>query len=213
MVSKSAKYYQTHPAARARKAAYEEEVWRPIEGYEDRYEISNLGRVKSLERKVYVGNGYYRTKKQKILKVCYTLPYPMVHLSEKPFYIHRLVANAFCDNPCGYNEINHKNENTKDNRAVNLEWCDHKYNCNYGTRNIRQAAKLINGKLAKSVVQLTLSGEYVATFPSIAEVQRQIGFSRAPITCCCRHYKNYVSSHGYIWLYESEYKTIKKNGK
>lgn len=54
MVSKSAKYYQTHPAARARKAAYEEEVWRPIEGYEDRYEISNLGRVKSLERKVWL---------------------------------------------------------------------------------------------------------------------------------------------------------------
>ncbi len=188
------------------------EVWKPIEGYEDRYEISNLGRVKSLERRIRIANGRYRIKKQNILKGNRALPYTMVRLSEKPFYVHRLVAIAFCDNPHRYNEVNHKNENTRDNRAVNLEWCDHKYNCNYGTRNIRQAAKLINGKCAKSVVQLTLSGEYVATFPSVAEVQRQLGFSRAPITCCCGHYKNYVSSHGYIWLYESEYKTITENG-
>lgn len=152
------------------------EVWKPIEGYEDRYEVSNLGRVKSLERRIRIANGRYRVKKQNILKENRALPYTMVRLSEKPFYVHRLVANAFCDNSCGYNEVNHKNENTRDNRAVNLEWCDHKYNCNYGTRNIRQAAKLINGKWAKSVVQLTLSGEYVATFPSVAEVHRQLGF-------------------------------------
>jgi hypothetical protein len=185
------------------------EVWKPIEGYEDRYEISNLGRVKSLERRIRIANGRYRVKKQNILKENRALPYTMVHLSEKPFYVHRLVANAFCDNPCGYNEVNHKNENIRDNRAVNLEWCDHKYNCNYGTRNIRQAAKLINGKWAKSVVQLTLSGEYVATFPSVAEVHRQLGFSKAPITCCCRHYKYYTSSHGYMWMFESEYKNRK----
>lgn len=188
------------------------EVWKPIEGYEDRYEISNLGRVRSLERRIRISNGRFRVKKQNIMAGFHASRYSTVRLSGKRFYIHRLVATAFCDNPHGYNEVNHKNENTRDNRAVNLEWCDHKYNCNYGTRSIRQAAKLINGKLAKSVVQLTLSGEYVATFPSVAEVQRQLGFSRAPITCCCRHYKNYVSSHGYIWLYESEYRTIKENG-
>ena len=57
------------------------EVWKPIEGYEDRYEISNLGRVKSLERRIRIANGRYRVKKQNMLKENRSLPYTMVHLS------------------------------------------------------------------------------------------------------------------------------------
>ena len=106
------------------------EEWRDIKGYEGKYQVSNLGRVKSLN--------YNHTKKEKILSdYPNTYGYLYVNLYKngkgKPFYIHKLVAQAFIDNPNNYREINHKDENKQNNRVENLEWCNRKYNCNYGT--------------------------------------------------------------------------------
>ena len=108
------------------------EEWRDIEGYKGLYQISNLGRVKSFPN--------CKRKTTRILKPgnnCTGRGYLFIFLfknkQKKRFYVHRLVAQAFIPNPNNLPMINHKDENPSKNIVDNLEWCDNKYNCNYGT--------------------------------------------------------------------------------
>ena len=111
-----------------------EEEWRPIKDYEGLYEVSNMGRVKSLKRHDTLG----REKEEKILALANDrLGYKMVSLckdGKRTMYkVHRLVAIAFIPNPDNLPIINHKDENKSNNNVCNLEWCTYKYNSNYGT--------------------------------------------------------------------------------
>ena len=108
------------------------EIWKPIEGYEGVYEVSNLGRVRSLTRIDSRG----RLREGVVLKPCYDSRrnYLHVNLRGKPCNIHRLVAKTFISNPHDYAEINHKDEDKTNNCVENLEWCTHKYNNNYGSK-------------------------------------------------------------------------------
>lgn len=130
-----------------------EEIWKDIAGYEGLYQVSNLGRVKSLDRTVqYFRNGKLETKifKSKIMKQNYTSAgYLMIYLrkdgKDKYNAVHRLVAQAFIPNPNNLPCVNHKDE-VKDNNSVNnLEWCTHIYNCNYGTA-IERMRKKVTGR-------------------------------------------------------------------
>ena len=119
-----------------------EEIWKDIKGYEGIYQVSNLGRVKALN--------YRRTKKEKIMKsINDNRGYLFVKLyknnEHKNFKIHRLVANAFIENHNNYEEINHIDECKTNNYVNNLEWCNHKYNMNYGTGNKRRSEKYKKG--------------------------------------------------------------------
>lgn len=120
-----------------------DEIWKPIEGYEGLYEISTWGRVKSLERNVMTAVGTLYKRPERILKPSLSRGYPVVTLShdmvQKTFLVHRLVAMAFIPNPHGYPMINHKDEDKTNNYVENLEWCDAKYNVNYGTANERRS--------------------------------------------------------------------------
>lgn len=118
------------------------EIWRDIEGYEGKYQISNYGRIKSKKRL----DTKNRPIKERILKTSQKYyGYQTVGLTingkTKYYYVHRLVAEAFIPNPNNYNEINHKDENATNNFVGNLEWCNHHYNCLYGTRIERSAEK------------------------------------------------------------------------
>lgn len=122
-----------------------EEIWKDIVGYEGLYQVSNLGRVKSMDRYVLSGagsNNSYQHKRERILKPGLQgkkqHPYYAVSLckngSVKRMLVHRLVATAFIDNPHKFDYVNHKDENQLNNNADNLEWCTMEYNNNYGTR-------------------------------------------------------------------------------
>ena len=111
------------------------EEWRDIEGYEGLYQISNLGRVKSFPRPTTPG-GILKTIKRKD-------GYCSIKLSKngkvKKVLVHRLVAKAFIPNTNNLPIINHKDENPLNNNVDNLEWCDYKYNNNYGTLSKRKS--------------------------------------------------------------------------
>lgn len=114
--------------------------------------------------------------------------------------IHRLVAEAFIPNPLNLPQVNHKDEDKTNNRVENLEWCDSKYNTNYGTCVDRRSKKFINGKKSKIVLQYSLDLILIKEWPSVREIQRQFGYKQGHISECCRgELKTYK---GYIWKYK-----------
>lgn len=118
-----------------------EEIWKDIDGYEGYYQISNLGRVKSLGRNIYrKSDGKFSRYKPESIKipVCNTDGYPSIKLcvngENKTYGIHILVAKAFIENPDNLPEVNHIDTNRKNNRVDNLEWCTHQENVAHSRR-------------------------------------------------------------------------------
>lgn len=183
----------------------EKEIWKPIKNYEGLYEISSYGDVKSLPKKVKVGikNNDFAMRKERILKLENRKDgYKKVTLSNnkknKNYFVHRLVAEAFIDNPYNYKYVNHKDENKANNNVNNLEWCSFKYNINYGTRNER-ASKSLKGNGAKAVYQYDYNGNFIKKWNSSVEIERELGYNATNICACCRgKYKRMYNS---IWKY------------
>ena len=175
------------------------EEWRDVVGYEGLYQVSDQGHVKSLERTFIDKSGRKRTVKERILKPrTDRYGYLIVDLRDggkrKHFKVHRLVCQAFHENPGNKPQVNHINEDKADNRACNLEWCTRRENCNHGTRNERSAKNR-----SKSVGQYTRDGELVKIWPSTIEVQRQTGFSQGNI--CKAANGKFKQVYGFIWKY------------
>lgn len=107
-----------------------EEIWKDIEGYEGCYQVSNLGRIKSLSRKVKVQNNHTRTTKEKIISpIIQATGYSVICLGQhNPKLIHRLVAIAFIPNFDNKRTVNHINGIKTDNRLENLEWATYSEN-------------------------------------------------------------------------------------
>lgn len=173
--------------------------WKPIKGFEGLYEVSNTGMVRSLDHERKNKNGSY-IQNGKILKIGINkrTGYLMVSLSKdgksKTQYIHKLVANAFIENPKEYKCINHLDENKNNNNVENLEWCNHKINDNHGTRNER-----ISKKLSKKIKQYDLKGNYIKSWNSSVEIEKTIGIDQSNICLCCNGKRNSVG--GYLWRY------------
>ena len=155
---------------------------------------------------------YLRTGREQVLKPFMDRDgYLTIRLCKygkhKAFFVHRLVAIAFIPIPEHLKhipierlEVNHKDEDKTNNCVWNLEWCDSKYNRNYGTRNKRMSEAKTNGKTSKPVLQLDKdTGEIIREWPSTMEVQRQLGFAQESISDCCLG--KYKQSHGFKWKY------------
>lgn len=187
--------------------------WREIDGFPN-YMVSNTGEVKSLN--------YNKTGREKVL-----IPHKLnngylgikLYDSNKRSYhllIHRVVAQAFLPNPNGYKIINHKDENRSNNFVSNLEWCDYKYNLNYGNRNSKLSNSLTNNPfLSTPVLQYSKTREFLKEFPSIAEAARTVnnGNTKAAVTNilkCCNGVADTQfgtvkrkTAYGYIWKFKT----------
>lgn len=152
------------------------EIWKDIEGYQG-YQVSNFGRVRSVDRYVnsVVGNNGKKLVKGITLKArAIKTGYMCVVISNKTLYIHRAVAMAFVPGYFAGAEVNHKDENRQNNRYDNLEWVSHKDNLNYGSHNtkMREKKTMLYGC---PVDQYTPDGQFVASYPSIRAAARAIG--------------------------------------
>ena len=166
------------------------EEWRDIEGFEGKYMVSNLGRVKSLN--------YHRTGKEGILEgVDYGEGYLYVNLCKdgkgKQCRINRLVAQAFLENPDNLPEVNHKDENKQNNCVQNLEWCDRAYNNNYGTR---------TEKTCKPVFSVDKESGLITYWESIREAENCTGISKGNICDCLKGRQKSAGNH--IWFYADD---------
>lgn len=197
----------------------EGEVWKVIDhpsiGYYPNYEISNFGRVKSR-----------RGNKERILKTEKLRGYLKAHLScngkVKNFQVHRLVAIMFLPNPNNFPCVNHKIEGEEgksmnfvffkpdgsvDLERTTIEFCDYKYNSNYGTVILRGKETRKNSdvwkdfvkKRSKQVFQYSQSGELINNYSSVKEIERQTGYYSSVISECCNTKRN--TAYGFVWSY------------
>lgn len=186
-----------------------EEIWKDIEGFDGLYQVSNLGRVKSLDRYVrqHTGNQFKKGKilKQKNDKYGYKRIGLRKDGKQKSFQIHRLVAQTFIQNPHNYPCVNHKDEDKTNNCADNLEFCTVAYNNNYGTRNKIVSQKMTNHKsVSKCVIQFTKDGIFVNEYQSAREASRQTGICFSNISACCNNKPHVKSAGGYVWKFKEK---------
>ena len=183
----------------------DKEIWKDIVGYEGLYAVSNKGRVKSL------GNDKSRREKILILHKDKT-GYLQVHLCRngKPkwYTVHRLVLMTFapCDNMKSL-QVNHIDEDKTNNHLSNLEWCTCEENINHGTRTLRAAEKMTNGKTSIAIAQLTKEGKFVKAWKSSHDAERECGFNPGAIIQCCKnkfHREGNNIYKGYKWQYLHE---------
>lgn len=185
------------------------EVWKDVVGYEGVYMVSNLGNVKSLnwrglgiERNLYLKN--------------HNKGYLQVELAsggiKKMYMVHRLVASAFIENPNNLPQVNHKDEDKKNNKVDNLEWCDQQYNTLYSLRlheNVssgKRIPKRRNSKYTRNdfkVSQLTMDGKLIKEWESPRQVFVETGMSDWSISECCRGNRN--KAYGFLWRYSTNY--------
>ena len=185
------------------------EEWKIIEDTFGKYSVSNLGNVRINEHYTEITPSKVNPlgkaklyKQQQVKQYLNCSGYKIVYLQVskgnriiRP--VHRLVAQAFIPNPNNLPFVNHKDETKCNNCVSNLEWCDPKYNANYGTRNDR--LRKSNGR---KVAQYTLDGEFVKIWDSVSSIAQFYGIkTTAPISRVCRHVKGRLTYKGYRWEY------------
>lgn len=168
------------------------EVWKKIDGFD--YEVSNYGRIKSLNRIVRYEKQDGRQVSQKISgKILKPVKLKNGYLTNilrkdgKSYckYIHRLVAEAFVNNPHNLQVINHKDRNRENNHVDNLEWCTIEYNVRYSR--------------AFPVKQYSLDGQYIKTYPSMTCAEDNLGLPNDSIR---KSLLKQGITHGYKWELE-----------
>lgn len=157
-----------------------EEIWKDVPGYENIYEVSNLGDVKNKRTNKLLSltpdkDGYLRLGLSK-------------NRIRKTYSVHRLVAQAFLENPNELPAINHKDENKTNNRVDNLEWCTSEYNNQYSK--------------SRKVNQYTLDGIFLKTYSSLREASRETGCNFESIQGYCSG--KYKTNKKFIWKYEDD---------
>ena len=174
------------------------EIWKDITGYEGLYQVSNLGKVRSL-----------RYKNRDEVRELYLKPHNRGYLqvelhkdgTRKMFTVHRLVAMAFVNGYADDLIVNHIDENKQNNAATNLEWCTSLYNSQFYKERHPEKLSAHRGpnKNVRPVNQISTDGQIVKTWRSSRDVMRELGWSDWSVSECCRG--NRKSAYGFIWRY------------
>ena len=187
------------------------EIWKDIKGFEGRYQVSNLGRVRSLDHVTIMRRKGYKDcsvlYRGNMLKPSLHLGYYRISMTKnghkRPYLVHRLVAEAFIPNPNNLPMINHKDEVRSNNVVDNLEWCDALYNNNYGTRNERLFESVCRPRM-RAVLQYDKEGNLIQRFESISEASRLTGIDVQRIHSACHNRERRHGTNGYIFKFSDE---------
>ena len=175
-----------------------EEIWKDIKDYESLYQVSSLGRVRSVDRLVDIHNSKRIAKGQIISQHITKSGYCVVDLykgnERKALQVHRLVAEAFIPNPDNLPQVNHKSEAKTENFVENLEWCDQSYNVSYNGLS-RKRGRLFR----KPIIQMDLDGNEIFGWLSMRDCQYVTGYHRGCIADVCKG--KYSQAYGYKWKY------------
>jgi hypothetical protein len=155
------------------------ELWKPIEGYEGLYEVSNFGRVRSFHGNKRIIDKDGGVLSQSVMGGYYKV---VLHLNKhrKMCNVHRLVAIAFIKNERGLKEVNHKDENKLNNRVDNLEWVSHRENILYSD-NIAKAQNVEKKKIEVH----NINGGFIGLYESEHEAARRLNCDQRHISKCC----------------------------
>ena len=176
--------------------------WRAITGYENYYEVSDIGTVRSIDRVVTNTKGVQRKLSGSDMKLSESKNklrggdgYYVVNLRKNGTCnvspVHRLVAQAFLHNPDNLPTVNHKNGDKHDNRVCNLEWAS------YSENNFHALKNNLRKPRGTIIVQKDLNDEVIAKYPSVSEASRQTGISRGMISHCVNG--RALIAGGYKW--------------
>lgn len=182
------------------------EEWKPVKDYEGLYEVSNLGRVRSLN--------WCRTGTTKVLVPgCHSAGYKQIQLHKdgnmRTRCVHRLVAEAFIPNPAKLPQVNHKDLNKANNSVENLEWCTAKENSAHYYRTVAviperncKTRKSLTGRSVKSIAQYDLNWNFIKVWENGLAIYREHGYVTSSIHECCEGKRH--KAYGYKWQYAIE---------
>ncbi len=177
------------------------EEWRPVKGYEGLYEVSDLGRVRSLN---WCGSG---TMKVLVLG-SHSAGYKQIYLhkdgNKKPHSVHRLVAESFLPNPKNLPQVNHKDLNKTNNCVENLEWCTASQNAIHYRRNSIIAVGTRSSKkrnTCRPITQFDADGNIIGNWENCLTIKHSCGYNQTSIFECCEGKRK--TAYGYIWRYAS----------
>lgn len=197
----------------------ESETWRDVVGFESKYEVSDLGRVRSLDRYTKHNTsktGFILQKGQMLKPYISKKGYLEVDLGDgfgkrKSVSVHRLAAIAFIDNPVNYDQVNHIDGVKTNNHLDNLEWCNNSMNQVHAYTNGLKKPSPLAGKPKRPVYQIDKkTNEIVARFDSVAEAGVALGMKTpSNIITVCKGNRPYAG--GYKWQYAPSKKEVMPN--